>query len=521
MLIATKSKCTLTLLVLLLFLLQANIYAVEAKFQQQSGADGLVVMEAENFSNIRPTTSADPALWHIVYDPADYSGACAMQALPMDPSFTANKTFAYAQENAPVLEYSINFVSAAPLYVWIRNAHKDGYDDSIWFGYDFLITEPSSEPMTTMNQDYLNVWHWLTQTQGTHGRATIDIGTAGVHVFELYMREQAFKVDKIVLTTNPDYIPAADPDTSGVGPEQTLVMPKEAKFKQQSGPDGLVVMEAENFSNIRPTTSADTSMWDITYDPLDYSGACAMQALPMDPAFTANKTFAYAQENAPVLEYSINFVSVAPLYVWLRNAHKDGYDDSIWYGYDFLITEASSEPITTMNQDYLNVWHWLTQTQGSHGRATIDIGTAGVHVFELYMREQAFRVDKIVLTTNPDYIPAADPDTSGVGPAETLNTETGVKSSDVSITHEYGLAQNYPNPFNPETTIRYSVPSPEFVTLTIFNLAGQEITRLVNSPQTAGEYQVKWVAQGLPSGIYFYRLQVGTISKTMKLILQK
>ncbi len=515
----TKSLCALFILALSAFMIQSVSFAQVAKFQQQSGPDGLVVMEAENFSNIRPSV-ADTAMWNIVYDPLDYSGACAMQALPKDPSFTANKTYTYAQDYAPVLEYSINFVSDDPVYVWVRNAHKDGYDDSIWFGLDTLITEASSEPLTTMTQDYIDVWHWLNRTQGNHGKAMIEVGGTGVHVFELYMREQAFKVDKIVLTTNPDYVPAADPDTAGVGPAETLVAPKEAKFKQQTGPDGLVVMEAENFSNIRPSV-ADTAMWNIVYDPLDYSGACAMQALPKDPSFTANKTYTYAQDYAPVLEYSINFVSDDPVYVWVRNAHKDGYDDSIWFGLDTLITEASSEPLTTMTQDYIDVWHWLNRTQGNHGKAMIEVGGTGVHVFELYMREQAFKVDKIVLTTNPDYVPATDPDTAGVGPAETLNIATGVKSSDAAITHEFRLAQNYPNPFNPTTTISYWLPQSDFLTLTVFNLVGQKVARLVNTVQPAGEHQIKWTAKGLPSGIYFYRLQAGDRSETKKLVLQR
>ena len=87
--------------------------------------------------------------------------------------------------------------------------------------------------------------------------------------------------------------------------------------------------------------------------------------------------------------------------------------------------------------------------------------------------------------------------------------------------YNYNLEQNYPNPFNPNTTIKYNLDKPNYVKLTIFNLKGQEIETIVNGFQTSGEYEINWQAEGLPSGIYFYRLQVGDFSETKKLVLQK
>ncbi len=86
---------------------------------------------------------------------------------------------------------------------------------------------------------------------------------------------------------------------------------------------------------------------------------------------------------------------------------------------------------------------------------------------------------------------------------------------------EFRLYQNYPNPFNPETTIKFRLPKSSFVTLQIFNLVGQEIIRLVDGFKAAGGHEVKWQSQGLPSGVYFYRLQTGNFSETKKLILQR
>ncbi|MCW9064828.1 MAG: T9SS type A sorting domain-containing protein [Ignavibacteriaceae bacterium] len=94
---------------------------------------------------------------------------------------------------------------------------------------------------------------------------------------------------------------------------------------------------------------------------------------------------------------------------------------------------------------------------------------------------------------------------------------------------DYVLAQNYPNPFNPTTTIEYSIPERTEVKLTVVNLVGEEVAVLVNQTMDAGNYKVEFSAKGgLPSGVYFYSLQVypanggaGNFITTKKMILLK
>jgi len=83
----------------------------------------------------------------------------------------------------------------------------------------------------------------------------------------------------------------------------------------------------------------------------------------------------------------------------------------------------------------------------------------------------------------------------------------------------YNLEQNYPNPFNPSTEIKYQLAKPGFVTITIYNMLGMEIAKLVNEEKSAGNYTVKYDAAHLPSGIYFYRLKTGSFNETKKMIL--
>jgi hypothetical protein len=86
------------------------------------------------------------------------------------------------------------------------------------------------------------------------------------------------------------------------------------------------------------------------------------------------------------------------------------------------------------------------------------------------------------------------------------------------------LYGNYPNPFNPVTTIRYGVETHDYASLQvqieIYNVLGEKITTLVSAEQPAGEYTVRWDATGLPTGVYFCRLETGEgINRMHKMLL--
>ncbi len=93
----------------------------------------------------------------------------------------------------------------------------------------------------------------------------------------------------------------------------------------------------------------------------------------------------------------------------------------------------------------------------------------------------------------------------------------------IGTPEKFELSQNYPNPFNPSTTIEYSIPknSVQNVQLKIYDVLGREVATLVNGKQEAGRYKVKFNANNLPSGIYFYTLRAGDFVATKKMILLK
>jgi len=87
------------------------------------------------------------------------------------------------------------------------------------------------------------------------------------------------------------------------------------------------------------------------------------------------------------------------------------------------------------------------------------------------------------------------------------------------IPKELQLFQNYPNPFNPNTTIRFALQRPSFVSLKVYNTLGQEIAFLVSENLAAGRYEVDWNASGQASGVYLYRLQAEELVETKKLTI--
>jgi len=83
------------------------------------------------------------------------------------------------------------------------------------------------------------------------------------------------------------------------------------------------------------------------------------------------------------------------------------------------------------------------------------------------------------------------------------------------------LHPNFPNPFNPETTIRYQLPVSGFVSLSLYDVTGREVKKLVNGFQPAGEKSVQLNGSGLSSGLYFLRLSQSGKSEFRKIVLLK
>ena len=96
---------------------------------------------------------------------------------------------------------------------------------------------------------------------------------------------------------------------------------------------------------------------------------------------------------------------------------------------------------------------------------------------------------------------------SGFWYSEDMITDVGNNNKN-SIPTEFQLMQNYPNPFNPSTKIKYAVPVSSDVSITIYNILGERITKLLNETKNPGTYETVWNASSLASGVYFYKIEM-------------
>ncbi|MBX2992473.1 MAG: T9SS type A sorting domain-containing protein [Bacteroidetes bacterium] len=100
------------------------------------------------------------------------------------------------------------------------------------------------------------------------------------------------------------------------------------------------------------------------------------------------------------------------------------------------------------------------------------------------------------------------------------DSTTDVRTNE-QVPPRFSLHQNYPNPFNPSTIISYQVATAGFVSLKVFNMLGEEVATLVNEMKSPGSYETIWNADGLPSGVYFYRMTAGSFTETRRMMVLK
>jgi hypothetical protein len=121
-------------------------------------------------------------------------------------------------------------------------------------------------------------------------------------------------------------------------------------------------------------------------------------------------------------------------------------------------------------------------------------------------------VEAVSLTATDDW------NTSGFAFLELI---TDVEKENDEIPTEFVLKQNYPNPFNPSTTITFSIPNEDLVSLKVFNSLGEEVAEIINETKATGNYSVSFDAGELTSGVYFYKISAGNFIQTRKMILVK
>jgi Secretion system C-terminal sorting domain len=104
---------------------------------------------------------------------------------------------------------------------------------------------------------------------------------------------------------------------------------------------------------------------------------------------------------------------------------------------------------------------------------------------------------------------------------DTLGTITSIKENILQTPTDFKLYQNYPNPFNPNTTIEFDINEYSRVNIKIYNILGKYISTILNGYKNIGSYKILFKGEDLPSGIYFYTINVNGKTETKSMVLIK
>jgi len=98
-------------------------------------------------------------------------------------------------------------------------------------------------------------------------------------------------------------------------------------------------------------------------------------------------------------------------------------------------------------------------------------------------------------------------------------SKSGLEAENIPFV--FSLEQNYPNPFNPVTTIQFSLPTEQFVSLKVYNILGNEVAELGGRKFNKGVHKINFNADKFVSGLYFYKIDTKGFVKMKKMMIVK
>ena len=405
------------------------LQGISEPFAQAGGAE--VVLEAENFH--RQVNSGDSG-WQVVEQSGASSTYAVQAASRSNVRFSSN--FA---ESSPRLDFDVHFAVAGNYYLWARMRDPGRSSDTCHVGVDGAASTTSAN----VDIDVRRQWIWTNQNTSDE-RVLVHIDSPGLHTVNLWMRERNVLVDKLVLTTDERFDPASQGD--GLGPDESPRLPSAptdagaadsgtpadaGSPNADAGSDpsdaggqgddsaephegylqsgGLVAFEAELHDGL---IAVDGHSWIPTDDP----GAVgqAMQAAP-DVGRRITSDFI---GRSPRLDYNVTFTETGPHYLWIRMRDPGDSADTCHAGFNGAASSVTSNVDIDRASD-----HTWTNHNTSEARLVIDVPSVGLHQVNLWMREDGSLIDRILLTTDPNYDPSSI--ANGEGPPASLRGGMG------------------------------------------------------------------------------------------------
>ncbi|KAB7627888.1 Ig-like domain-containing protein [Alkalilimnicola sp. S0819] len=346
---------------------------------------GLLVIEAEDFDR----NEARGAHSWVAGESGDASGARIMRSTPNN----GTRLDSGLASRSPRLDYEIEFRQAGTHYLWLRGLGASGDDDSVHVGLNGLRQDGGN---SIANFSPSNGWSNLRMGQHV---AVLNIPAPGRHTLNVWMREDGFELDRILLTADASYLPEGD------GPAASPRAPSTVTAVFMQGDDGLLTVDAENYHR---NTPRGAHAWQDRADSAAVGGA-ALIATPNDGA----RLDSNLAELSPRLDYEVEFQQAGTHYLWLRGLGTSGASDSVHVGLNGQRQEGGDR-LANFGPSF----GWSNMAMGQR-IATIEVPAPGRHTINVWMREAGFQLDRLLLSPAADYVP------EGEGPAQSTQSDVG------------------------------------------------------------------------------------------------
>jgi uncharacterized repeat protein (TIGR01451 family) len=168
--------------------------------------------------------------------------------------------------------------------------------------------------------------------------------------------------------------------------------------------NGSARIEAESFVTSRTNSIGGTDYaWLRDEATPGFSGTGYIEASPADGASTTTVTTSW-ETTSPQINYSVTFNNPGTYYVWIRGYAGDAASAGVYIGLN-----GSSPANARIDLQQFNAWSWSNTAAASSTPVSITIPSAGTYTFNLWMRDSWVDIDRILLTRNPNFSPAPDP----------------------------------------------------------------------------------------------------------------
>jgi hypothetical protein len=216
--------------------------------------------------------------------------------------------------------------------------------------------------------------------------AMLKDGGGSVHTFNVWMREDGHRFDSFILTQDESFDP---------GPPPPLT----------ANADGMIAGEAEDYDAIFEG-SLGPHNWELFSDIEGFQGTGFMRAMPDGGASTGAAGDLTGEQGgvSPRMDYQVDFPAGGTWFVHLRGLTTGKGDDSGHVGVNLVLDDLR----TSWDGDD-NAWYWTSifanRTDEVRDRMTVTVPSAGVHTFNVWMREDGHRFDSFILTQDESFDP--------------------------------------------------------------------------------------------------------------------